>query len=83
MKRELKKLDLKNYEIPKNDGGRDLKKNQRLALEIIAWCQIPKKYQGFWWKKVKLFTAYTEDRFNELKRRGIKNANYLRKMIFK
>jgi hypothetical protein len=73
---------LADYKLPEKQVGKNLTKNQRLALEIIEWCQIPKQFQGFWWRSAKRFTAYTEDRFQELKHRGIKNSAYLRKMIF-
>jgi hypothetical protein len=81
--KQFTKLDLKDYQLPKDKGESNLKKNQRLALEIIKWCEIPVKFQGFWWRQVKNFTEFTEDRFNELKRRGIKNTKYLKKLIFK
>jgi hypothetical protein len=76
-------MDLTDYKLPEKQKGRDLKKNQRLVLEIIKWCKIPTKHQGFWWRQVKNFTEFSEGKFLELKRRGIKNAKYLRKMIFK
>ena len=75
-------MDLTDYTL-KIVKGKVLTKNQRLALEIIDWCEIPKQYQGFWWRVCKKFPEFTEDRLTEIKHRGIKNSTYLKKMIFK
>jgi hypothetical protein len=86
----MEKLDLKDYKLPEiKENLRDLKKNQRLALEIIETFKIEPFKQGRWFKVCKRFPAFTEDKFLYVKRllnegSQIKNpGGYLWSLIFK
>lgn len=76
----FEKLNLKDYQV-KVSKEKVLTKNQRLALEIIEFFQIEKKWQGRWWRVAKLNTAFLEDKFLYCKTRN-KPAPYLWRMLF-
>ena len=72
---------LKTYQLPLQTKGRTLNKHQRLALEIIDYFKVEKKYQGRWFRACKNCPAFIEDRFRRCKELK-KPANYLWRMIF-
>jgi len=80
MDKEFKKIDFKDYKV-EITKGKDLKKAQRLALEIIEWCG-KSAYDKRWFMVCKKYTEFVEDRFRVLKEKEIKNGGYLWRMIF-
>jgi len=73
---------LKGYKLPPQTKGRILNKHQRLALEIIEFFKVEKKYQGRWFRACKNCPAFVEDKFRICKEKK-KPASYLWRMIFK
>lgn len=81
MESSIKDL-LKEKKIEKK-SGKILNKNQRLALEIIDYFKLEKKWHARWFMACKNCPAFIEDKFLIVKQKKIENgAGYLWRMIY-